>query len=217
MQDTTRDLDKDAGRTHGPPTTADTPQGGAMDFRALNPTPMDGTEGGQSRRPPSLSLEASPKADKHGVPNQQSPLVVAFDAESGIRVAPAVDEALLKKVCSWQGEGIYPGVDNWEVVEMPADTRLLGGLPGQSEYYSIEKSLQDVDADRQAYWESLQVKAHDLFGYRPRVGVYRLTSASKCAIAKTTANPQYGNGGAWQVFIDDFKSKLECIEEVALT
>jgi hypothetical protein len=60
MQNTTRDLDKDAGRTHGPPTTADKPEGGAMDYHALNTMAMDGTDSGQSRRPPALSLEASP-------------------------------------------------------------------------------------------------------------------------------------------------------------
>jgi hypothetical protein len=54
MQLDTRDLNKDAGRTHGPP------EGGAMDYHALNTTAMDGTEGGQSRRPPGLSPVEGP-------------------------------------------------------------------------------------------------------------------------------------------------------------
>jgi hypothetical protein len=54
MQNTTRDLNKDAGKAHGPP------EGGAMDFHALNTAEMDDTGGGQSRRPPALSLEARP-------------------------------------------------------------------------------------------------------------------------------------------------------------
>jgi hypothetical protein len=54
MQNKTRDLKQDAGRTHGPP------EGGAMDYHALNTTAMDGTDSGQSRRPPVLSLGASP-------------------------------------------------------------------------------------------------------------------------------------------------------------
>jgi hypothetical protein len=57
MQNTTRDLNKDAGKAHGPP------EGGAMGFHALNTAAMDDTEGGTSRRPPALSLGASPTSD----------------------------------------------------------------------------------------------------------------------------------------------------------
>jgi hypothetical protein len=220
MSSERHDLQKDVGTSHGPP------EGGALDHHVLSASPMDGAGGGQSRPAPPLTLEASGDREANGQskqlaapPNQQvdSKLMAAFVSEAGIQVSPVQDDALLTKVCGWQGGGIYPGVDNWETVEMPAETRLLGGLPGQSEYYTIERSLQDVDLNRQAYWESLQVKAHETFGYRPKVGVYVLTSSSHAAIAKTTANPQYGQGGAWQVFIDDFKTKLECIEEVVLT
>jgi hypothetical protein len=197
-----------------------------MDHHALSASSMDDTGSGQSRRPPPLSFDVAHQnkleADKEskGDARFKAPdngLVAAFCTASNIPAVATQDEPLLRKVCSWQGEGLYPGVDEWTAVELPAGTRLFGGLPGQSEYYTIEQSLQDAELDKQAYWESLQVKAHDLFGYRPKVGVYVLTAASNGAIAKTTANPQYGKGGAWQVFIDDFRSKLECIEEVALT
>lgn len=46
-------LQKDVGTSHAPP------EGGALDYRALSASPMDGTGAGQSRRAPGLTLEAS--------------------------------------------------------------------------------------------------------------------------------------------------------------
>jgi hypothetical protein len=98
MQNTTRDLKKDAGRTHGPP------EGGVMDFHALNTTAMDGTDSGQSRRPPALSLEASPAPqsgwrttptiDREGATPQPKPEASAYRARMLAKVGDDQSRAI---------------------------------------------------------------------------------------------------------------------------
>jgi filamentous hemagglutinin len=100
--------------------------------------------------------------------------------------------------------------------EIPANTMLYGGLPGQSEFYSVEQSLKKVNYDKAKYWESLQVAPHPTFGFRPKVGEYSVNIKIKVAIAKTLANPQYGVGGAWQVFVENYAKKITFIKEIPL-
>jgi hypothetical protein len=143
-------------------------------------------------------------------------LLPEFRNISGIQAIEAVDDSLLIKAKRWQGSGNYPGVDNWQVFEIPANTRLYGGLPGQSEFYSIEQSLKAVNNNKVKYWESLQVAPNPTMGFRPKVGEFLLNSSTKVAVALTLANPQFGKGGAWQVFVVDFKNKLTKIKEINL-
>ena len=135
--------------------------------------------------------------DDKEVPKNE--IIEAFRAETGIDAIWVTDTVLFNTVVGWQGSGDYPGVDDWATATIPAGLDLYGGLPGQSEYYTIDQTLIDVDTMQVAYWESLQVKAHPTFGYRPWVGVFDLNETTTVAIAKTLANDQYGAGGAWQI------------------
>jgi filamentous hemagglutinin len=119
-------------------------------------------------------------------------------------------------VKGWQGSGDYPGVDEWATATIPAGLNLYGGLPGQSEYYTIAQTLIDADTMETAYWESLQVKAHPTFGYRPDVGIFDLNTTTTVAISRTLANPQYGKGEAWQVYMENYKTGLTALNTVSL-
>ena len=143
-------------------------------------------------------------------------LLLAFKTQTGINAVQATDDRLLIKAKRWQGSKNYPGVDTWEVFEISTNTTLYGGLPGQSEFYSIEKSLLDVNYDKVKYWQSLQVMPHPTFGFRPKVGEYTVNAVIKVAVAKTLANPQYGQGGAWQIFVDDYPKKITFVKEIPL-
>ena len=143
-------------------------------------------------------------------------LLPEFRKISGIQAIESVDDSLLIKAKRWQGSGNYPGVDNWQVFEIAANTKLYGGLPGQSEFYSIEQSLKAVNNNKIKYWESLQVAPNPTMGFRPKVGEFLLNSPTKVAVSITLANPQFGKGGAWQVFVLDFKNKLIKIKEINL-
>ena len=143
-------------------------------------------------------------------------LLPKFRNLSGIKAIEAVDDSLLLKAKRWQGSGNYPGIDTWQVFEIPAHTRLYGGLPGQSEFYSIEQSLKAVNNNKVKYWESLQVAPNPTMGFRPKVGEFSLNISTKVAVSITLANPQFGKGGAWQVFLIDFQQKLTKINEIIL-
>ena len=146
----------------------------------------------------------------------QKLLIEAFKKDTGIDAVWVSDTTLLNLVKSWQGSGDYPGVDNWATATIPAGLDLYGGLPGQSEYYSIDQTITDTDTMQVAYWESLQVKAHPEFGYRPNVGIFDLKQKSTVAIAKTLANPQFGSGGAWQIYLEDYKTSLTALDTIIL-
>jgi hypothetical protein len=150
------------------------------------------------------------------IPLKSTNLLLAFKTQTGISATQATDDSLLVKAKRWQGSGNYPGVDAWEVFEISANTKLYGGLPGQSEFYSVEKSLLDVNNDKVKYWESLQVAPHPTFGFRPKVGEYTVNALIKVAVSKTLANPKYGQGGAWQVFVNDYTKALTFIKEIPL-
>jgi hypothetical protein len=151
------------------------------------------------------------------IPTQKtSALLSTFIAQTGIKVVQTSDDSLLNKAKRWQGSGNYPGVDAWEVFVIPAGTKLYGGLPGQSEFYSVEKSLLDVNYDKVKYWGRLQVSPHPTFGFRPKVGEYTVNTNIKVAVSLTLANPQHGEGGAWQVFVNDYAQKITFIKEIPL-
>ena len=150
------------------------------------------------------------------IPSQSNSLLLAFKTQTGINALQATDDSLLIKAKRWQGSGNYPGVDAWEIFEISANTKLYGGLPGQSEFYSVEKSILDVNYDKVKYWESLQVAPHPTFGFRPKVGEYTVNALIKVAVSKTLANPQFGKGGAWQIFVDNYNKKTTFIKEIPL-
>jgi len=136
-------------------------------------------------------------------------IIDAFTLETGLGAVYFVDTTLLNAVISWQGQGDYPGVDEWTTAKIPGNFDLYGGLPGQSEYYTISQTIADADTIMVSYWESLQVKAHPQFSYRSLVGVFDIISDSiVVAISKTLANPQYGAGGAWQIYVGNFNEVL---------
>ena len=96
--------------------------------------------------------------DKNDAPTNE--VIEAFRAETGIDATWVSDTVLLNTVKGWQGSGDYPGVDDWATATIPGGVDLYGGLPGQSEYYTLNQTLIDADTMQVAYWESLQVKAH---------------------------------------------------------
>lgn len=143
-------------------------------------------------------------------------LLNSFKSKSGINAIKIADNTLLNKVKSWQGSGNYPGIDDWEIFEIPEGTKLYGGLPGQSEFYSIEQSLIDVNYIKEGYWKRLQVSPHPQLGYRSKVGEYVTKAKIKVAVSKTLANPQHGVGGAWQIYVDDYNNNLNLLKEITL-
>ncbi len=143
-------------------------------------------------------------------------VIEAFRTETGIDAVWVTDTTLFNTVVGWQGSETYPGVDDWATATIPAGLDLYGGLPGQSEYYTIAQTLIDADTLQVPYWESLQVQAHPTFGYRPMVGIFDLDKTITVAIARTLANTQYGAGGAWQIYVENFEDDLTVLDTIDL-
>lgn len=148
--------------------------------------------------------------------NSENYLLAAFEKETGFHAYFTEDTTLIHKVTSWQGSGDYPGVDDWVAAKVTNEFLLYGGLPGQSEYYTVVNTLIDADTNTVSYWESLQVKENPTFGYRPMVGVFDFSDTLVVALARTLANPQYGDGGAWQIFVEDYGMELRVLDTVYL-
>lgn len=60
------------------------------------------------------------------------------------------------------------------------------------------------------------MKANPEFGYRPMVGVFDIKDSIVVAISKTLANLQYGAGGGWQIYVEDFTTDLVVFDTIYL-
>ena len=119
------------------------------------------------------------------------------------------------EAAGWQGKGLYPGVDKWRNITLSEGKQVVGGLPGQSNYYTTMSGLQRSGANKTSLFEGLQVAKHPQFGYRNQVGIYNVTRETPAAFGSTYANPQFGAGGLPQIFIPDYSS-LQLIKTIPL-
>ena len=115
----------------------------------------------------------------------------------------------------WQGKGTYSGVDAWRNITLKQGTEVVGGLPGQSNFYTTMSGLNRSGLNQETLWNGLQVEKNVSLGYRPSVGIYRVTENTQAAFGSTYANPNFGGGGLPQLFVPDMK-KLELIKTVPL-
>jgi hypothetical protein len=141
---------------------------------------------------------------------------VEFRKQSGIDAEAFSDTSVLNTARRWQGQGEYPGVDYWVTAKIPNHIKLYGGLPGQSAFYSVSNTVRAADTLQTIYWKSLQVQENPKFGYRPWVGVFEVKDSLIVAIAKTLANPQFGKGGAWQLYVKDYVKSLVIEDTICL-
>ena len=113
-----------------------------------------------------------------------------------------------QQCAGWQGKGDYPGVDDWKIGRLKEGDVIYGGIPGQSEFYLAQSTLDAANGSKVALWKSAQVKAHDVYGYRSQVQAYMVTQDTKVATSAVTANPHLGKGGATQYFIENYPDVL---------
>ncbi len=106
--------------------------------------------------------------------------------------------------------------DEWAIEMIPAGTKVFGGIPGQSAYYTTEKTLINSDFSRESLFKSLQVSPHPVFGYREQMGVYEVTKDIYVPSGIVRENPTLGSGGGVQFFIKDYKNNLELRDTINL-
>ena len=111
---------------------------------------------------------------------------------------------------SFQGSGQYPGVDAWRDINLKQGTFVVGGLPGQGNFYTTMNGLNRSGLSKEALWDGLQVKS-----LRPEVGIYEVTGNTSASFGTTYANSQFGAVGLPQIYIPDI-NKLKLLQRVPL-
>jgi uncharacterized Zn-binding protein involved in type VI secretion len=104
---------------------------------------------------------------------------------------------------SWQGKGDYPGIDRYRDITLKKGAIIYAGDPGQGSYYTTRSALARLGGSQQTLFQGLQVKPHDVYGYRPNVRAYEVTADTPAAMGITSANPQHGAGGLPQIFVPE--------------
>ena len=115
------------------------------------------------------------------------------------------------KARGWQGSGDYPGIDKWRTKNLKKGSIVYGGVPGQSEFYLSQKSLNLANGSKERLWKSAQVKPHDIYGYRSQVQAYEVLEDVDIGFSIVEANMQHGAGKAEQIFIENFGKVLKPI------
>ncbi|KRV63682.1 hypothetical protein AO721_11980 [Aeromonas veronii] len=106
--------------------------------------------------------------------------------------------------------------DEWGFVTLPVGSKVYGGIPGQSSYYTSWDTLSSAGFSRELIFKSLQVLPHPEFGYRPKMGVYEVMNELSVPSGQVIANPLLGPGGGNQYFIKDFGNQLKLIDTINL-
>jgi len=106
--------------------------------------------------------------------------------------------------------------DIWDVTTLRKGSILMGGVPGQSAFYTDVATVIASRLSGNRLWELLQVRPHPIFGFRPAVRAYRLTRDLRVAIGRALANPDAGVGGGVQIFLRYYDRALEPIRTFSL-
>lgn len=126
---------------------------------------------------------------------------------------------------SWQGMGMYPGVDDYvdiklvkgdKVYILESDYEVANNT--HSGYATTSEAVKKSSYDSQKLSKSLQIMPYydteaeelsDYAEYRIKVTEYTVNNDLVAAYGeKTIANPQFGSGGAPQYFIKDIENKI---------
>jgi RHS repeat-associated protein len=148
-----------------------------------------------------LSPEALMFADSAG---RLPGYVLGSLSKAAVKMATPADLAR-----AWQGKGAYTGVDDWVDVILPKGTKVFGGAPGQSGFYTSEAAIQQTGADATRIFQGLQVGKGAYPQYRPGVTAYELTQDLPVGYSRALANPQFGAGGLPQYYIPQTESLKE--------
>ena len=116
----------------------------------------------------------------------------------------------------WQGSGAYPGVDDWTTVTIKKGTKVWGGAPGQSNFYTTDEVMKLVGNDATKLNQGLQIGKGTYPQFRPGMTQYEVTQDITVGYSKALANPQYGSGGFGQYFINGYETVLKPIESTIM-
>ena len=107
--------------------------------------------------------------------------------------------------------------DKWTLGTLEKGSIVYGGLPGPTNFYTDFSTIKASGLSATELFDSLQVKPHEIKGYRDQVGAYRVLETIDVPQGIVTANPDAGAGGGKQFWINEFEDRLELIRVFNLT
>lgn len=110
---------------------------------------------------------------------------------------------------SWQGQGDYPGVDNYTDINMHKGDILYRGEPNGTGYFTTLDAVESSGRNAQTLFEGLQVQPHEIYGYRGQVSGYRFTQTVTVGYGQALANPQFGAGGLDQYYVPNVQKLID--------
>lgn len=106
--------------------------------------------------------------------------------------------------------------DDWGTTSLPSGTKVYGGLPGQSSFYTTASTVEAAGGSRTTLFQSLQVEPHPELGYRPMVGEYEVVTDLRVPSGTAQANIEKSIGGGEQFFIQSYSSSLQLLRTIPL-
>jgi filamentous hemagglutinin len=107
--------------------------------------------------------------------------------------------------------------DAWSMTTLKPGSIVYGGVPGQSAFYTDFGTVRASGLNAQSLFESTQVAPHPVYGYRPAVQAYRVTSELTVPGGSALNNPAFGAGGGTQFFIPNYNKALVPIRQFPLS
>ena len=102
---------------------------------------------------------------------------------------PKIEPASMAKM--WQGNDLYPGIDDWKNIVLKKGTKIWGGAPGQSNF--LLKRLFTVNHDASKTIQRSQVSKGKYPLYRPGMTQYG-GERYYSRVFKSARNTQHGPG-----------------------
>ena len=135
----------------------------------------------------------------------------------GAKALSKAGEEVVRLARSAQGTKEYPGIDDWTSMVIPKGTKIWGGTPGQSNFYTNEKTMQIAGNDATKIFEGLQVdKSKKTNLYREYMTEYEVTEDTVVGYSKALANSNYGPGGFEQYYVKDYENCLKSVRSIEL-
>lgn len=106
--------------------------------------------------------------------------------------------------------------DVWTGTVLKQDSVVYALRPGASAYFTDFDTVQGARLDSYSLSQALQVKPHEIYGYRPDVTGFRVTQDVFVPGGRAIANSAFGAGGGTQFFIENSGKYLEPITTINL-
>lgn len=125
-----------------------------------------------------------------------------FSGGSETRTAKALYKNSIVDIAkSSQGNENYPGIDAWKFEKLKKGSVYYRGEPNGTDFFTTKKAILSSNKSKEKLFKGLQVRKHEVLGYRKEMHGYMLTKDIGAAKSKALANTDFGDGGLQQKLI----------------